>query len=131
TRPERPTARADACSSPAWAIPPRIRRGSITRRMRRLQKLSCSILLLTACFALTAAGAQARTPKCHGHTATIVGTSHNDVIRGTRHRDVIVAGRGNDRVSAGGGNDLVCGGAGNDPPQGRPGRDRPHRASRR
>ncbi len=57
-------------------------------------------------------------PRCHGRTATIVGTSGSDrgskAIRGTSGNDVIVALGGNDTVRGGGGNDVICGSPGND-----------------
>jgi uncharacterized delta-60 repeat protein len=65
----------------------------------------------------------AKTPRCGGRRATIVGTARRDTLRGTRRADVIVALGGNDTVLARGGNDVVCGGAGNDRLSGGPGRD--------
>jgi Ca2+-binding RTX toxin-like protein len=58
----------------------------------------------------TASAAAAATPRCAGHTATIVGTSGNDVLRGTDGPDVIVGLGGNDQIRARGGGDVVCGG---------------------
>jgi len=71
-------------------------------------------LLLAAAGLATTGSASAAAPLCHGHAATIVGTSGSDHIMGTAHRDVIVGLGGNDTISAGGGADLVCGGAGAD-----------------
>jgi uncharacterized delta-60 repeat protein len=65
----------------------------------------------------------AKTPRCGGRRATIVGTARRDTLRGTRRADVIVALGGNDTVLARGGNDVVCGGAGSDRLNGGPGRD--------
>jgi uncharacterized delta-60 repeat protein len=53
-------------------------------------------------------------PRCHGLTATIVGTNANDRLKGTPKRDVIVGLGGNDRISGAGGNDVICAGPGND-----------------
>jgi Ca2+-binding RTX toxin-like protein len=66
----------------------------------------------------------AAAPKCHGQTATIVGTADADLLKGTAGSDVIVAGDGNDRIVAGGGIDVVCGGTGDDTLLGGAGRDR-------
>ncbi len=51
---------------------------------------------------------------CHGHRATIVGTSGNDILRGTPHRDVIWGGPGDDTIYGGLGNDIICGDGGDD-----------------
>src|SRR2546428_237505 len=58
--------------------------------------------------------ASAGTPKCHGQTATIVGTSGDDLIKGTSHADVIVGLGGNDVIYGYDGNDVICGGPGDD-----------------
>jgi Ca2+-binding RTX toxin-like protein len=68
--------------------------------------------------------ARARTARCGGLRATIVGTARRDVIRGTARRDVIAALAGNDLVRGLGGNDLICLGAGNDRALGGAGADR-------
>jgi Ca2+-binding RTX toxin-like protein len=75
------------------------------------------LALLVAAFAAHAAAAPPATteaPRCHGHKATIVGTSGDDVLRGTPRRDVIWGGPGNDTIYGGLGDDLICGGAGDD-----------------
>jgi hypothetical protein len=61
--------------------------------------------------------------KCHGHTATQIGTEGRDVIRGTKKRDVIVGLGGNDKLIGLGGNDVLCGGTGRDRLVGRQGND--------
>jgi uncharacterized delta-60 repeat protein len=66
----------------------------------------------------------AKSVRCGGLAATIVGTAKRDVIRGTRKRDVIAALGGNDVVRGMGGNDVICGGAGKDRLIGGKGRDR-------
>ena len=63
-------------------------------------------------------------PRCHGRSATIVGTGAAELLLGTRGADVILASGGGDVVKAGGGKDIVCGGAGNDELRGQGGRDK-------
>lgn len=60
------------------------------------------------------AAASQRKPRCHGETATIVGTNRADRITGTKGRDVIVTKGGRDVVKGLGGDDVVCTGGGND-----------------
>jgi Ca2+-binding RTX toxin-like protein len=88
-------------------------------------KLAAAVAALTAAMCLpgVAGARRGHHQSCHGHRATIVGTSHADVLVGTRHRDVIVAGGGADRINARGGSDIVCAGAGADSVRGGPGRD--------
>ena len=62
--------------------------------------------------------------RCHGVSATIVGTTGADTIVGTKDRDVIVARGGNDVVRGGEGNDLICGDSGNDKLYGQDGNDK-------
>jgi hypothetical protein len=62
--------------------------------------------------------------RCHGVSATIVGTTGADTIVGTKDRDVIVARGGNDVVRGGDGNDLISGDAGNDKLYGQDGSDK-------
>ena len=69
-------------------------------------------------------GQSAKTVRCGGLKATIVGTKKRDVIRGTRRRDVIVALGGNDAIRGLAGDDVVCAGSGNDLVMGGNGRDR-------
>jgi Ca2+-binding RTX toxin-like protein len=64
-----------------------------------------------------------KNPRCHGRTATIVGTQAADRLKGTPKADVIVGLGGKDTISALGGNDLVCAGKGNDTVSGGTGRD--------
>lgn len=73
---------------------------------------------------LTAAQADARSGRCRGERATIVGTAGNDDIDGTSGRDVIQGRAGHDEIEGHGGNDLICGGAGADDLEGDRGRDR-------
>jgi RTX calcium-binding nonapeptide repeat (4 copies) len=61
--------------------------------------------------------------KCHGVTATIVGTNGSETIRGTNRRDVIVAKGGSDKIYGNGGNDLICADSGNDKVYGGAGAD--------
>lgn len=58
--------------------------------------------------------ASARTPRCFGEKATIVGTSHGDVLVGTRRADVIVGLAGGDTIRGAGRGDLICAGKGDD-----------------
>ncbi|GAA3534981.1 calcium-binding protein [Nocardioides daeguensis] len=60
------------------------------------------------------AAASERKPRCHGETATIVGTNRADRITGTKGRDVIAALGGNDVVQGLGGDDVICAGGGAD-----------------
>ena len=71
-------------------------------------------------------GLPSTTERCHGRTATIVGTAGKDRIRGTARADVIVALGGGDIVTGRGGDDTVCAGAGADAVFGDSGGDRLH-----
>ncbi|GCD92276.1 calcium-binding protein [Nocardioides sp. LS1] len=74
-----------------------------------------ALALVTPVVVLAGTAAQAATtPTCHGHAATIVGTSGADRIVGTDGPDVIVGLDGNDRIVGGLGDDIVCGGVGAD-----------------
>jgi hypothetical protein len=64
------------------------------------------------------------TVKCHGMTATIVGTEGKDSINGTPGNDVIHGLGGDDFIFGQGGNDTICGGDGNDNLIGGDGNDR-------
>ncbi len=79
--------------------------------------MAIGLTLLAAAF-VAHAGADTQpateVPRCHGHKATIIGTSGDDVLRGTPGRDVIWGGPGNDVIYGGLGNDVICGGDGND-----------------
>jgi Ca2+-binding RTX toxin-like protein len=84
---------------------------------RRTTWVRALVVLLTAGLAtmvLPAVQALARTPRCFGDRATIVGTARADAIRGTAGDDVIVALGGADVISGRGGDDRICGGNGND-----------------
>jgi hypothetical protein len=69
--------------------------------------------------------AGARSVRCGGLRATVVGTARADRLRGTARRDVIagLAGRGRDRLFGGLGRDLLLGGPGRDALLGGLGRD--------
>jgi uncharacterized delta-60 repeat protein len=69
-------------------------------------------------------GGKAKSYRCGGKRATIVGTNKRNRLRGTRRADVIVGLGGNDTISGLGGNDVVCGGGGNDKLSGGSGKDR-------
>src|SRR4051794_23603954 len=74
--------------------------------------------------ASAAPGQAGGVPKCHGLTATIVGTSGDDHLRGTTGRDVIVGLAGNDVIGGHRGADVICGGDDGDRLFGGPGNDR-------
>src|SRR5258707_938128 len=103
-------------------------------RARTLVGGAMTLALLTATMVGgTAAGANHRAGSgggrtCHGHKATITGTSRDDSGRhtlvGTRHSDVIVGARGNDLILARDGADIVCAGPGKDQVKGANGNDR-------
>ena len=80
----------------------------------RLASYAAPFAGVIAAVAIWAPGAQAATPTCHGHAATIVGTAAGDTLVGTPGPDVIVGLGGNDQIAGRGGNDIVCGGAGAD-----------------
>jgi Ca2+-binding RTX toxin-like protein len=61
--------------------------------------------------------------KCHGHVATIVGTTHRGTLTGTDGRDVIVDLATRETIHARGGNDLICSRKGGDFIWGGPGAD--------
>ncbi|MFN2588894.1 MAG: hypothetical protein ABR613_12375 [Actinomycetota bacterium] len=65
----------------------------------------------------------ARSRRCFGERATIMGTHGSDVILGTSGSDVIVAFDGDDEVYGRGGSDAICSGAGDDVSHGGPGFD--------
>ncbi|HET7389025.1 MAG TPA: calcium-binding protein [Nocardioidaceae bacterium] len=77
-------------------------------------RVAASAALLFAVLPATSAAANASTPTCHGHRATLVGTSGHDRLVGTPGSDVIVARGGKDRISGRAGNDIVCAGPGDD-----------------
>lgn len=79
---------------------------------------------LTATTSVTTTAGIAGAPRCHGHDATIVGTTGDDTVRGTKHRDVIVGLGGADRIRGRGGNDVLCGGPARDRLYGGRGNDR-------
>ena len=82
--------------------------------LRTLVFALVSTLVLGAAVVATAGRAEARTYRCNGQDATIVGTRGNDRIEGTDGDDVIVTLAGDDVVLAGDGDDVVCTGAGDD-----------------
>ena len=76
-------------------------------------KVVLPLALIVAAFGTTGT-AQAATPMCDGHHATIVGTDGSNTIVGTSGPDVIVAKGGNDTIRGRGGNDIICAGRGAD-----------------
>jgi Ca2+-binding RTX toxin-like protein len=80
-------------------------------------------LALAVCTAPFLPAASVGAPRCHGHVATIVGSSGADVIHGTSGNDVIDALGGSDRILGGRGDDVICGGPGSDQIDGGPGDD--------
>lgn len=93
--------------------------------MRRTVSACVAAALAASSLVLIVSPAEAKTPRCFGKKATIVGTNGDDndfdgsgsghpVIRGTKKADVIVARGGDDVILAGGGNDLICGNGGDD-----------------
>ncbi|HET7389026.1 MAG TPA: calcium-binding protein [Nocardioidaceae bacterium] len=87
-------------------------------------RVAASAALLLAVPPAASAAASASTPKCHGRSATIVGTSGSDKLVGTSGPDVIVGRGGNDTLRGHGGRDVICGNAGTDRILGGPGPDR-------
>lgn len=79
-----------------------------------MRKTTLFAVIALAGIVVPAIGADARTPRCLGKRATIVGTNRGETIRGTAGADVIVALGGADTINARGGNDRICGGRGND-----------------
>ena len=67
--------------------------------------------------------AEARSLRCKGRPATIVGSEVGDNIRGTKRRNVVVARGGDDVVNTLGGNDAACLGGGDDTARGGAGND--------
>jgi Ca2+-binding RTX toxin-like protein len=53
-------------------------------------------------------------PKCHGLTATIVGTEEDDELHGKDEADVIVGLGGDDHIAGRKSDDVICGGPGDD-----------------
>ncbi len=82
-------------------------------RNRHLAATIAAAATLGVCF-IPSQAAQAATPTCLGHKATIVGTSGNDRIIGTSGRDVIVGRGGDDLILGLGGDDIICGNGGHD-----------------
>src|SRR4051812_15945746 len=73
-----------------------------------------TMMVLGAGIAVLPAAQAAPTPRCHGQTATIVGTAGSDNLVGTDGSDVIVGLGGDDSISSGPGDDVICGGRGAD-----------------
>jgi Ca2+-binding RTX toxin-like protein len=80
----------------------------------RTQLAALAGAVLIAPVAVLPAPAQAATPSCHGHPATIVGTPGSDLLEGTDGDDVIVGGAGDDSIVGDGGHDVICGNRGRD-----------------
>lgn len=83
------------------------------KRNRLLAATVTAVATLGVCL-ISSPSAQASTPTCLGHRATIVGTPHNDTIIGTSGRDIIVGRGGDDLILGLGGNDVICGNGGRD-----------------
>ncbi len=93
-----------------------------TTKLRRTAALLTSAALLASLtVAIVGVPAASATPKCDGHTATIVGSG---IIIGTDGPDVIVGSNGADTIEAGKGRDIICGRRGDDVISGGGGRDR-------
>jgi Ca2+-binding RTX toxin-like protein len=91
------------------------REGDMTRSRMRGIVLAAALFTVAALVNGGFAGpAFARTPRCFGERATIVGTSHADVLNGTRRSDVMVGLGGGDTIRSRGRGDLICAGKGND-----------------
>jgi Ca2+-binding RTX toxin-like protein len=84
------------------------------REVGKMRRTTLFAVVALATMMVPVADVRARTPRCFGDRATIVGTNRADVIRGTAKADVIVARGGADTVNGRGGNDLICGGSGKD-----------------
>lgn len=83
-------------------------------------------LALAAVWTVLPAVAQAK-PKCHGHTATVVGGGGDNVLKADKHGvQVFVGGGGDDVIIAKRNKDIVCGGPGDDRIMGGTGRDELH-----
>ncbi len=91
--------------------------------MRRLVAL-IAIALLALPQLGEAKPAKAKTVKCAGKKATIVGTSGPDVLEGTPKDDIIAGLGGADDLVGEGGNDIICAGPGSEYLNGGPGNDR-------
>jgi Ca2+-binding RTX toxin-like protein len=76
--------------------------------------VALSLVVPTAVVVASGPAPAAARPMCHGHAATIVGTSGPDRITGTRGPDVVVGLGGNDKIQGLGGDDVLCGGPGAD-----------------
>lgn len=81
-------------------------------RLARMSAIGLSAALVTSFF--VASPVAARTPRCDGHRATIVGTNRGDRVIGTTERDVIVAKGGGDEIISGPGRDVICANGGRD-----------------
>lgn len=80
---------------------------------RRTANLLATLSLTGTAILLPPSATAARAPAaCHGHTATIVGTSGDDTLTGTDGPDVIAGLDGSDKIHGLGGDDVVCGGSG-------------------
>lgn len=77
---------------------------------RQIALVAASVLTAPALLVLASTSAVAGGVTCHGHRATIVGTTHKDVLHGTPGDDVIVGLAGRDTIDGGGGDDIICGG---------------------
>lgn len=84
------------------------------RRTATVGLLAALLVPLLTPSAQAAQAASERKPRCHGETATIVGTHRADRITGTKGRDVIVGLGGKDVIQGLGGDDVICAGGGAD-----------------
>ena len=80
----------------------------------RTSGIACFTTLVGCALLATPLEATAKTPKCEGERATIVGTKGEDRLVGTRRADVIFAGDGSDEIIGKGGDDVICRGPGHD-----------------
>jgi Ca2+-binding RTX toxin-like protein len=111
-----------------WALRPVGNKEGAFLKTRRSLSACIAAALVAGSLVLLAPAAHAKTPKCFGKKATIVGTNGDDndfdttdgtgsglsVIQGTKKADVIVGKGGDDIIVGFGGNDLICGGKGDD-----------------
>lgn len=84
---------------------------------------SVSLLVTLGLLSAAAPAASARTPRCLGYEATLVGTEGADKLYGTHKRDVIVSLGGSDVIHGGHRADFICAGPGSDQVRGGNGKD--------
>jgi Ca2+-binding RTX toxin-like protein len=91
--------------------------------MKRMRTILCACLALALVPAASPVAA-ARTYRCKGLIATLVGSERDDVIRGTPRADVIVGRAGDDLIRGLEHRDIICGNRGDDTIYGNSERDR-------